>query len=119
MRTKQISIANGLYWIAYSEGVKIAMREQYGVDCDDKDSFATAMRDAGKRLGLVHNCIVYGTKWAKLTGMPNVMEPPTLEDFSALVDQFDLVAVFPDLEEVMAGERTVVAKPSKKSKAGV
>lgn len=117
MRTKQISIAGGNYWIAYSEGVKIAMRDRFGVDCEDQKAFADAMKNAEKRLGLVHSCMVYGAKWAKLTG-EEAAEPPTFEDFSALVDQYDLTAVFPDIRDVMLGERNVVAKPSKKLKAG-
>lgn len=118
MRTKRIDIAGGSYWIAYSEGVKIAMKDRYGVDCDDKTSFTEAMKDAEKRLGLVHCCMIYGAKWATLTG-EEAKEPPTFEDFSALVDQYDITAIFPDIRDVMMGERNVVAKPSKKSKAGV
>lgn len=117
MRTKQIEIAGGNYWIAYSEGVKIRMRERYGVDCDDPQEFTEAMKNAEKRLGLVHSCMVYGAKWASLTG-EEAKEPPAFEDFAALVDQFDLTRVFPDIRDVMLGERNVVAKASKKSKAG-
>lgn len=117
MRTKQIDIAGGSYWIAYSEGVKIMMRDTYGVDCDDEKSFTDAMKVAEKRLGLVHSCMVYGAKWAHLTGR-DVQDPPSFDDFAALVDQYDVMGVFPDIRDVISGERNVVSKPTKKSKAG-
>lgn len=117
MRTKQIDIAGGTYWIAYSEGVKLMMRDTYGVDCEDEQSFTEAMKHFDKRMALVHSCMVYGAKWAHLTGH-DVQDPPTYDAFSALVDQYDLLAVFADIKEVMQGDRQVVAKPAKKAKAG-
>ena len=62
-------------------------------------------------------CMVYGAKWAHLTGH-DVQDPPSYDEFSALVDQYDLLAVFADIKEVMQGDRQVVAKPAKKAKAG-
>ena len=100
MRTKQIDIAGGTYWIAYSEGVKLMMRDTYGVDCEDEAQFAEAMKHFDKRTG------------------HDVQNPPTYEEFSALVDSYDLIRVFPDLKEVMQGDRNVIAKPAKKAKAG-
>jgi len=118
MRTKQIDIAGGTYWVAYSEGVKLMMRDTYGVDCEDEAQFAEAMKHFDKRMALVHSCMVFGAKWATLTGH-DVQNPPTYDEFSALVDSYDLIRVFPDLKEVMQGERNVIAKPAKKAKAGV
>ena len=117
MRTKQIDIAGGRYWIAYSEGVKMTMRDVFGVDCDDQESFVAAMKNTRKRLGLVHSCMLYGARWAKLTG-EDAQDPPAFDDFAALVDQFDILNVFPDIKEVMTGDRNVVAKPAKKTRAG-
>lgn len=113
MRTKQIDIGGKAYWISFSEGVKIDMRDRYGVDCDDSKAFTAAMKEARTRLGLVYSCMVYGVRWAKLTGH-DATEPPALEDFAALVDTADILAVMGDIMEVVAGERGVVAKPTKK-----
>lgn len=112
MRTKTITVAGKDYWIAYSAQSEISM-EALRRD----PAFDMKTHGAEFAFQLLAEEMRAGYRWAQLNGR-TANEPPAAADLADMIGREDLFGLLPDLNEIAVGERNVIAKPSKKAKAG-
>lgn len=115
MRTLKIKVGDTEYTINRAVSVDLAM-ESRGMrisDMNDPKKISTKLL-----LALLHEMMAAGARWARLNGEPDAPDPPAEAELADMIDDDDLTALIPPMLSVITGERNVIAKPTKKAKAG-